>query len=171
MASKKKGIQNEPVVISVIEDLRRKGYNQSEIAEMYGVTRQAVSWHKIVYGGAMTTRQIVNKSWPWKTTNWHGKSKLFQRLRDHGEFMATGGKGMNADKRQRLRSFLNHLKDNNLVVEFDPEIPPEAGVSPHGGFALRPREESDGKLIIRVNEHTTLTKEGKLIWVFPPRDP
>jgi hypothetical protein len=83
-----------PLVFSVIEELRRKGYNQSQIAEMHGVTRQAVSWQKQVYGGMLTPRQIVQKSWPWATSTLHGKSAAFQRLRDHGEFMATGGEGM-----------------------------------------------------------------------------
>ncbi|QNJ55860.1 immunity repressor [Mycobacterium phage PainterBoy] len=79
-----------PLIFSVIEDLRRKGYNQSEIADMHGVTRQAVSWQKKTYGGRMTPRDIVREAWPFETTNLHGKSVPFQRLRDHGEFMATG---------------------------------------------------------------------------------
>ena len=40
-----------PLTFSVIEALRQNGYNQTEIANMHGVSRQAVSWHKIEYGG------------------------------------------------------------------------------------------------------------------------
>ena len=160
-----------PLIFSVIEDLRRKGYNQSEIAEMHGVTRQAVSWQKQVYGGHLTPRQIVNKAWPFKTAAKHSKSKAYQRLRDLGEYMATGGRGMNEDKLQRLRSWLNHLIDNDLVVEFDPDLPPEPGVAPEGGWAYRKRRASDGDLVIRVNKHTDLTDEGRMIWRFPPKLP
>lgn len=157
-----------PLTLSTIEELRRKGYNQSQIAEMHGVSRQAVSWHKVVYGGVLTPRQIVNKAWPWKTTNLHGKSKAFQRLRDHGEFMATGGRGMSEDKLVRLESWWTYLRENNLVLEFDPDLPAEPGVSPYGGFAYRKRRASDGELLIRANEHTDLSEEGMLIWCWPP---
>lgn len=168
----KKKIDRVPLTLSVIEELRRKGYNQSEIAEMHGVSRQAVSWHKVEYGGHLTPRQVVNKAWPFKTSNLHGKAKVYQRLRDLGEYMATGGKGMNDDKLSRLRSWLNFMRENDFVVEFDPELPPEPGVAPYGGFAYRKRRKSDGaEMLIRVNEHTNITDEGKLIWRYPPRDP
>lgn len=159
-----------PLLFSVVEELRRKGYNQSEIAEMHGVTRQAVSWVKVEYGGHLTPRQVVNKAWPWKTTNLHGKSKAYQRLRDLGEYMATAGKGMSDDKLIRLKSWLAFMRDNDYVLEFDPELPPEPGVSPRGGFAYRKRVKSDGDLLIRVNEHTDLSEAGRVIWCYPPEE-
>lgn len=161
----------QPLVFGVIEDLRRRGFNQSEIADMHGVSRQAVSWHKVTYGGRLTTRQIVNKAWPWKTTKLHGKSKAYQRLRDHGEFIVTGGHGMSDDKIKRLESWWRKLRDENIVVEFDPSFPPERGVSPYGGFAYRKRIPEDGDLIIRVNEFTNLSEKGAKIWRFPAVDP
>ena len=41
---------------AVIESLKMKGYSQSDIARMYGVSRQAVSWHKRHYGGRLAQR-------------------------------------------------------------------------------------------------------------------
>lgn len=135
---------------------------------MHGVTRQAVSWHKQTYGGHLTPRQVVNKSWPWKTTNLHGKSKAYQRLRDHGEYMANGDfRSMSEEKVKRLKSWWRYLLDNNVVLEFDPDIPPITGVSPYGGFMYRQRHASDNGLLIRVNEHTNLTVEGERIWCWP----
>jgi len=171
MGRKVKHQQYTPLTIGVIEELRRKGYNQTDIAEMHGVTRQAVSWHKVEYGGELNTRQIVNQHWPWVTTKKQGASTAYQRLRDHGEFMATGGKGMSEGKLKRLQTWLNYLREQQVVLEFDPELPPEPGLSPHGGFAYRKRLKSDADLLIRVNEHTNLTPEGRMIWRFPPRDP
>lgn len=165
---KKKATTRSPLIFSVVEELRRKGYNQTEIAEMHGVSRQAVSWHKVQYGGELTTRQIVQRAWPWKTNNLHSKAKGYQRLRDHGEFMATGGKGMNRDKLGRLLGWWVKLRDENVVLEFDPSFPPLAGVCPHGGFRYVPREDSDGDLLIRVNEHTDLSEQGEMIWCWPP---
>lgn len=152
---------------AVIEELKTKGYNQSQIAAMFGVTRQAVSWHLKTYDAQLSPRQIVNKSWPWQTTSGHGKSVPCRRLRDHGEYMATSGKGMSPDALKRLRSWWRKLDDENLVVEFDPNLPPLAGLSPHGGFAYRARQGYDADLLIRVNEHTRLTEEGARIWCWP----
>ena len=125
----------------VIEALKSKGYNQSQIAEMFNVSRQAVSWHLKTYGGRLTPRQIVSESWPWETTNAHGKAVPYQRLRDHGEFMATGGRGMSEDKLQRLRSWWRKLQMTTSWSRFYPCIPPLSGVSPYGGFAYRERVE------------------------------
>lgn len=156
----------QPLVFSVIEDLRRKGYNQSEIARMHGVTRQAVSLQLKTYGGRLTPRQIVRKAWPWTTTNEHGKSKAFQRLRDHGEFMTTRSRGMNDEKMKLLKAWWRKLRDEDVVLEFDPSIAPYPGMA-GGGFRYVPRTLADDDLLIRVNEHTDLPEEGKLFWCWP----
>lgn len=157
-----------PLVFGEIEQLRRIGYNQAEIARLHGVTRQAVSWQKQTYGGLDTPRQVVNKSWPWETSHAHSRTKTYQNLRSHGEFMLTGGRGMSEDKRQRLEAWWRKLRRENVVLEFDPNLPPETGVSSVGGFAYRPRLVADGDLLIRINEFTNLTEHGKTLWCWPP---
>ncbi len=47
-----------------------------------------------------------------------------------------------------------------------PGIPPHDGVAA-GGFAYRERLDSDGDLLIRVNEYTHLSDEGLKVWVMP----
>ncbi|WP_218001276.1 hypothetical protein [Nocardia thailandica] len=72
-------------------------------------------------------------------------------------------------KLKRLRSFYKKLRDNGLVVEFDPNNSPVPGVSNRGGFALveaTPEELASGTLI-RENEYSELTPEGREIWRFP----
>lgn len=156
--------------LAVVEDLKRKGYNQSEIAQMYGVTRQYVSWIKHTYGGRLTPREQVLKHFPFQVPA-DLQTSPYKRLRDHGEYVQTGGVGMSKDKLERLRWFYRKLRDNNLVLEFDPKIKPKAGVSNKGGWAFRKRMPSDADLLIRVNKHTRLTEEGKMIWRFPPVEP
>ncbi len=151
-----------PLVFGEIEELRRRGLNQSEIAAMHGVSRQAVSWQKKTYGGMLTPRQLVQKEWPWETTSLHGKSKAFQRLRDHGEFMVTAGGGMSEDKLQRLKSWWRTLRRQDVVLEFDPSTPPHPGLSPYGGFAYMKRVVEDDDLLIRVNEFTRTDDAGRL---------
>ncbi|AGI61752.1 transcriptional repressor [Mycobacterium phage BTCU-1] len=96
-------------------------------------------------------------------------AQLSPRLREHGEYMATGGVGMDELKLSRLRGFYKKLRDQ--VLEYDPNIPPIEGVSRQGGWAYRPRKPEDGDLLIRVNDYTDLTDEGRMIWRFPPREP
>lgn len=166
----KTATHRQPLVFGEIEELRRKGFNQTEIADIHGVSRQAVSWHKTTYGGQKSTRQIVNQAWPWETKGPHGKSAAYQRLRDHGEFIATGGRDMSDFKRGRHAAWLKMMRRNDYVLEFDPNIPPTPGVAPTGGFAYRKRDPRiDGfELLIRVNEFTNLTPEGRRLWSYAP---
>lgn len=157
--------------LAVIESLKEQGLSQSEIARLYGVSRQAISWWKYTYGGRLTPRQIVNQSFPFQVRSEHAQASPYRRLRDHGEYIATGGKGMTDDKLRRLRWFYRKLRDQNLVVEYDPSLPPEPGVSTAGGWAYRKRKKSDGNLLVRVNEYTEITKQGRRIWVFPKVEP
>lgn len=156
---------------SIVDALKAKGLNQSEIARRYGVTRQYVSWLKHTYGGRMTPRELVLQHFPFDVSEAHGNSSPFKRLRDHGEYAAAGTVGMSDDKIKRLRSFYKKLRDENLVVEYDPTLPPERGVSSNGGWAYRNREPADSDLLVRVNEYTHLTDQGKMIWRFPPVEP
>lgn len=158
--------------IGVIEELKAKGYSQSEIAAMFNVTRQAVSWHKRTYNGRRTPREeVLEDHFPWDIQGPHSNTSPCRRMRDHGEFMVTGGVGMSDDKLDRLRSFYRQLRDENMVLEYDPDLPSQPGFCFDGGFALRPRVASDGDLIIRVNQYTTMTDEGWDIWVFPDVSP
>lgn len=164
------GIQK--LSLAVVEDLKGKGYSQSEIAEMFGVTRQYVSWIKHTYNGKKTPREVVLESWPFDVPAELCQTSPYRRLRDHGEYIWTGGDKMSPDQLNRLRAFYKKLKDDDVVVEFDPTIPPIPDVSNKGGWAFRRRVSGDGEeLLIRVNEHTRLTPEGRMIWRFPPRFP
>jgi len=156
--------------LSVIEQLKQKGFTGSDIARLYGVSRQAVSWHSRTYNGTRTPRQqVLEDNFPWTVSKEQERCSAHRRLRDHGEYMVTGGKGMSEDKLSRLRGFYKMLKDQ--VLEHDPALPPIDGFASNGGFALRRRTKRDGDLLIRVNKHTNLSDQGRMIWRFPPREP
>ena len=152
------------LTLAIIESLKAQGLSQSEIGRQFGVTRQAVSWHVRTYGGSLTPRQKALESWPWIVPTRFNQQSVFRRLRDHGEFWATKGEGMDFVKLSSLRGFYQRLEDQ--VVEFDPALPPSDGIS-EGGFAYRERLESDGDLLIRVNQHTHLSDEGRKVWRMP----
>ena len=143
------------LTLAIIEGLKRQGLNQTEIARMFGVTHQAVSFHVRKYGGTLTPRAKAMESWPWMVPAKQGQQALCRRLRDHCEYVGTGGAGMGFEKLSRLKGF--YLRCADKVVEFDPAT----------GFVLRPRLGSDGGLLIRVNQHTHLADEHRETWVLP----
>ena len=146
------------------------GLNQAQIAKKYGTTRQNVSQIKRLRGGySMTPRERVMQQWPWKVPTCHQRCNIHHRMRDHAELVATGGKGMSRDKLRRLLSFYTRLESENLVVEYHPDIPPNPDAA-CGGWRYVPREDADGDLMIRVNEHTNVTEEGKMLWRIPRKE-
>ena len=113
--------------LDVIESLKNKGMNQTQIGKLFGVTRQAISWWIHTYNGALTKRaEILRAHWPFNTSTEHHSTSAARRLRDHAEFYATGGRGMSEVKIDRLPGFYRQLEDH--VVVFDPALPPPAGV-------------------------------------------
>lgn len=157
---------------AIIQALLNTGVTQAGIARMFGVSRQAIHDTCIRYGLKRQTRQeMLADVWPFKVPVELSNQYLFQLLRDHAEYMLTNGKGMTEDRLKRLRSFYRRLRDEDLVVEYDPDIPPEPGVSPQGGFAYRQRRKSDRGLLIRVNGHTNTTEQGRDLWKFPAQEP
>lgn len=159
---------------AIVEQMKRqvnpdtgKRYTQSDIAKRWAVSRQRVSQVKYMTDSySQTPRERAMEAFPWHVPTEFQRASPDKRLRDHGEFQATGGKNMEQWKLDRLRSFLKMLRDEGLVVEFDPTIAPYEGMST-GGWVYRDRKDSDGDLIIRVNEYTELTELGRRIWVFP----
>jgi hypothetical protein len=147
-------------------------YTLADIAKLFGVTRQRA--HQVARDESpvdlRTPRQIVADQFPWEIGHEFGQSSIARRVHDHALYVATGGKGMTRRQLVALLNFYKKLRDNNVVVEFHPDIPPEPG-NQFGGFAFRPRTEDDGDLIIRVNEVTNLSPEAEDDWTFPPQDP
>lgn len=114
-----------------------------------------------------TPLDVAREVFPWQVPGIQ-RGKLYDVLQDHSEYMATGGRQMPEWRLTRLRSFYDKLASEDLVIEHHPDIPPNEDAE-NGGFAFRQRQESDGTLIVRENDVTNLTKEGRRIWRIPPR--
>ncbi|AWY04969.1 immunity repressor [Rhodococcus phage Gollum] len=82
--------------------MKNKGLTQSEIAKQYGVTRQYVSWIIKTYGGTKTPRQKMLEHFPWEVPVEMNPQSPYRNMRNHAEYMATGGVGM--DKGAGVRS-------------------------------------------------------------------
>lgn len=154
---------------AMIEALKRRGYNQNQIAEMYGISRQRVSQIKYKWGQyTLSPRERAKEIFPFKVPrDPFQRSAADKRLRDHAEYAITGGAGMSKEKLQRLRWFYEKLRRTNTILIFGLHIPPSPQVST-GGYAYVPRTPEDDDFIVRFNEDCELSEEEKLLWRFPP---
>ncbi|GGM45217.1 hypothetical protein GCM10012275_15340 [Longimycelium tulufanense] len=145
-----------------------RGDTQAKIARDHGVSPQYVSQLKQQVGDRLKTpREEALEHFPWRPVPRRFKnSHPLRMLRDHFEYMATGGRDFSDRRLRELASFYNYLEREDVVVEYDPEIPPHE-VDSVGGFAYRRRQGSDGDLLIRVNEYTNLTERGRRLLKFP----
>lgn len=115
-----------------------------------------------------TPLDIVRLHFPWDVPAELQASPIYALMRLHGDFMATGGRGMDAAVVEQVRAFHSRMQDENVVIEFDPNIPAAEGIDGAAGFAFRTRTVDDEGLLVRANGFTVLTDEGELIWSFPP---
>ncbi len=161
---------------TVQEYVRRGIRNQSEMARQEGISKQAAHKHhaRAEESGLIqrTPRDEARRHFPWVVPKEFDGASPVRRLRDHFEFWATQGHGMSVDKRKRLSSWYDFMEENDVVLEFDPNLPPEPGVSSKGGFAYRDRQPGDLDYLIRVNTHTKELSEQARLWLrMPPHRP
>lgn len=155
-----------------VVELLDEGYTQSKAAEILGISKQAVNYHKNA-SGYQTRRDTVRDNMPWawgELAENAVKATPYARLVDHVEYMVTGGEGMPTWKLERLRSWYYRLSRLDVVVEYDPNIPPLPGQE-HGHWRYAPRVPQDGDLILRRNKFTKLTRGMKEMFRFPERTP
>jgi hypothetical protein len=115
-------------------------------------------------------RKTLEDHFPWNVPTAMQQQAPYKRMCDHAEWYVTDGYGMSDTKLKRVAGFHRMLREGNLVVEFDPELPPIPDVANKGGFAYRKRLKRDKGLMLRVNEYTRLTDVGWDMWRLPAVD-
>lgn len=88
----------------------------------------------------MTPLETVRQLFPWNVAPRFADHPLNRIMREHGDYVATGGRGMSGEVLFRLETFYHKLHSENLVIEYDPA----------SGFHYRERLDSDRGLIIRT---------------------
>lgn len=157
----------------------RQGIRQAEVARMLGTTKQNVA-HHLRYrseGDVRIPIRVASETLPWKKVDReHQQSTPYHRVLNHAEYIATHGHGMSQRKLELLRGFYKSLLESDTVLAYAPTVGPRPGMK-HGGWAYLPRdhrpveEGGDGELLLRVNEHATMTDEAYVVWRLPqPED-
>lgn len=115
-------------------------------------------------------REKMAEHYPFKHPRSEVNAAIHCRyLRMHARFVAGGREELNDQERSRLRGFYARLRRENLIVEFDPAIPPTR-YNVYGCYRFAPRTEDDRpNYLIRINEHTTITPRAERFgyWEFP----
>lgn len=147
--------RNGGPTVDTIRHLRGLGKSDAWIGRRYGVSRQAVTRKAEDYGLTHSIHRMAKDSAPFPVPDKWNKASPAQRLRAHRRFVLfPDSHGLPEGDLKRLRNFYNKLRDKGLIVEFDPTIPPDPGVSSQGGFAYREREVRDRNLVLRLNDYT-----------------
>lgn len=158
-----------------VQALKALGMNQTQISDVYGITRAAVSDFVRRHGinTARPRQRLLEEYMPWEVRT-EQKTYVYQVLGWHLMFMVNGGKrALEPSQFQRLVGFYRTVRVNDVALEYDPEIPPsDFPGSKHGGWAFRPRQDFDGRLILRRNELVRdLPEEYWKTWRLPERLP
>ncbi|RAV04318.1 hypothetical protein DQP56_00425 [Mycolicibacter senuensis] len=98
---------------------------------------------------------IVRSAFPFDVQPDHQADAFHYALREHGDYVATGGRDWHDDRRRGLRSFYAMLRQENLVITY----------CPSQGWGYEQRLPKDDDLIVRIEDPTD---EQEIIWRFLP---
>lgn len=102
-----------------------------------------------------TPLDIVRSSFPFEVQPEHQADAFHYAVREHGDYVATGGRDWPEDRRRALRGFYTMLRQENLIITY----------SPHQGWGYQDRVLNDEDMIVRIENPTD---EQEIIWRFPP---
>ncbi len=100
---------------------------------------------------------IVRSTFPFDVQPDHQADAFHYAVREHGDYVATGGRDWHEDRRRALRGFYTMLRQENLVITY----------SPLDGWGHQERLLNDEDMIMRIEN---ATDEQEMIWRFPPDD-
>lgn len=136
-----------------LRHLVQRGWTYREIAEFYGVTESAV--YLRLRNAGLTRKNISHlKNLPWKVEARHRFAYPMQMLRILGQLRA--GRELSEPKRRMLDRWLEGMRQHNVVLCYDPDMPPNPASKP-GGFYYSRRRPEDGDSIWRAGSAAEAT--------------
>jgi hypothetical protein len=134
---------------SVLRQLRAQDWTLKEIADMYGVTEAAV-WKALERAGFTEAKETYHDIVPWNIHPMHRSTAIVQRFR--ALMRQNRGEILNPTEKHLLDTWLQAMKDGDVVLDYHPEAPPNAA-SRKGGFFYVPREPQDEGFIRMPKPH------------------
>lgn len=141
----------------ILVGLRRQGWTYADIGREYGVTDAAV-YQRLRQARAVTPRASHKDLIPWTVKREHTFAFPVQMLRLLSR--KTKGEVLSPVRERMLNKWFNEVKDADVVIGYDPEMPPNPASPIVGGFYYSKRRESDGASIVRAAEPASKPKTG-----------
>lgn len=139
---------------TTLRRLRANGWTQKEIADTYGASESAV-WKALQRSGGYGQPEPTYKDiLPWDLANEHKATAIMERFRSIVK--QKKGAELRPEEEHLLNRWLKDLSDNNLVVAYHPDAPPNSASS-KGGFYYTEREPGDDWIIRRPATPSTLS--------------
>lgn len=131
--------------VEILVDMRSRGMKLKEIAAAYDVGEPAV-WRALERAGKIEKKSGWAELLPWKVAPQHKTTAVMARFRT---ILKQKNGDPTTDVEERLlREWLEGLRDNDVVVNYHPDAPPNVASS-KGGFYYVPRKDTD-EWIIRL---------------------
>ena len=141
---------------TTLRQLRAQGYKLKQIASIYGVKEAAV-WKALERAGFTDKAETYRDILPWDIDPRHRSTAIAQRFRSIQR--QRQGKPLTETEQHLLDTWMKVMKDNNVVLDYHPDAPPN-DASRLGGFFYTPRLPED-EWIVRVPKGIDPTKRGR----------
>lgn len=128
---------------TVLRRLLTQGWTVMDIAGEFDVTRSAVS-KALSRAGLTPTPLRVADIIPWKIEKQHQALSIMEHFR--AIVKQRRGIALRAEEAEGLKNWLRLLNENEVVVNYHPDAPPN-DASKKGGFYYVPREETDDWIV------------------------
>ena len=128
---------------TILRQLRSQNYKLKDIAKMYDVSEAAV-WKALERAGFTDRKETYRDIVPWDIDPRHRSTAITQRFRSI--MRQRRGVPLSETEEHLLNTWLKAMKDNNVVLDYDPTCPPN-DASRLGGFFYTPRLPEDEGIV------------------------
>jgi hypothetical protein len=128
-------------------ELKRNGMTYVQIAKRYGVTENAVYLALLKVPGGTKPRPRYDEFIPWRVKSEHLHAVPATMLRCLAREAA--GETLPQRRKTTLEGWLKRVREADVVVDYDPDQPPNPASPKHGGFRYVKRRPEDGTGFIR----------------------
>jgi hypothetical protein len=140
---------------TILRTLRAQGHLLKDIAKEYDVTEAAV-WKALERAGYTDRKETYKDIVPWDIDPKHRSTAITQRFRSI--MRQRRGQELNQTEEHLLNAWLKSMKDNNVVLDYHVDAPPN-DASRLGGFFYTPRLPEDEGFIRMPKKKPAETKK------------
>jgi hypothetical protein len=139
---------------TILRQLRSQGHKLKDIAKKYDVTEAAV-WKALERAGFTENKETYQDIVPWEIDPKHRSTAIAQRFRSI--MKQRRGTPLNPTEEHLLNTWLQVMKDADVVLDYHKDAPPN-DASRLGGFFYTPRLPEDEGFVRQPKKKVGLSK-------------